>query len=97
MAAYIVNRVNATQWSWLKEYSPATNALIEKHGGKFLVQGGKAVALEGEDPLPAALVIIEFPDTDSAMAWYNEPEYQPLKALRQANADVQLTLVEGLS
>jgi uncharacterized protein (DUF1330 family) len=97
MSAYVVSRVNATQWSWLKQYGAATKSLIEKHGGRYLAQGGKAVALEGAEPLPAALVVIEFPDMASAQAWYADPDYQPLKALRQANAEVELSLVDGLS
>lgn len=96
MSAYVVSRVNATDWSWLKEYGAATKALIEKHGGRYLAQGGKAVALEGDDPLPAALVVMEFPDMESVMAWYEDPDYQPLKALRQASADVELSVVDGL-
>lgn len=97
MSAYVVSRVNASKWSWLKEYGAATKSLVEKHGGRYLAQGGKAVALEGEEPLPAALVVIEFPDMESAMAWYEDPDYQPLKAIRNENADVELSLVEGLS
>ena len=96
MSAYVVGRVNASEWSWLKEYSAATSALIEKHGGRYVAQGGKASALEGSEPLPAAFVIIEFPDVASATAWFEDPEYQPLKALRQANASVELSLIEGV-
>ena len=97
MSAFVISRVNAKRWGWLKEYGAATKALIERHGGRYLAQGGKAAALEGDSPLPAALVVIEFPDMNSAMAWYEDPDYQPLKALRRENADVELALVEGLS
>ena len=97
MSAFVISRVNAKQWGWLKEYGAVTKALIEKHGGRYLAQGGNAMALEGDVTLPAALVVIEFPDMNSAMAWYGDPDYQPLKALRQANADVDFSLVEGLS
>jgi len=97
MSAFVISRVNAEQWGWLKEYGAATKALIERHGGRYLAQGGDATLLEGDVPLPAALVVIEFPDMNSAMAWHDDPDYQPLKALRQANAEVELSLVEGLS
>lgn len=97
MPAYVVNRVNATKWSWLKAYGAPTKAIIEKHGGRYLAQGGETEALEGSGELPAALVVLEFPDMDSAKAWYNDPDYQPLKAIRQANADVEITLIDGLS
>ena len=96
MSAYVINRVNATQWRWLKEYGAPTRAIIEKHGGCYLAQGGTTEELEGKGELPTALVVLEFPDMESAKAWNNDPDYQPLKELRQANADVEIALIDGL-
>ena len=96
MAVYFVGRLKTEDWSWLREYGAATKALIEKHGGRYLAQGGKMEAVEGTQPLPSALVLIEFPDTESAHAWHEDPEYQPLMALRQANSELEMTLVEGV-
>ncbi len=96
MSAYVIGRVNATEWGWLREYGAKTRAIIEKHGGRYLAQGGEMTALEGDEALPSAYTVIEFPDLASAKAWYDDPDYQPLKALRQANARVELTLVDGL-
>lgn len=42
------------------------------------------------------MTIIEFPSPEQALAWYNSPEYAPLKALRLANSSFDTFLVEGL-
>jgi uncharacterized protein (DUF1330 family) len=34
------------------------------------------------DPGLRSVVLIEFPDADSARAWYESAAYQPLKAIR---------------
>lgn len=96
MAVYFVGRLQTDDWSWLSEYGPATKALIEKHGGRYIAQGGKMEAVEGSQPLPSAMVLIEFPDMESAHAWHDDPDYQPLIALRQGKSQLELTLVEGL-
>ena len=96
MSVYLIGRLRTDDWSWLKEYGPATKALIEKHGGRYIVQGGKMENLEGAEELPTAIVIMEFPDAASAHAWHDDPDYQPLAELRQAKSKLELTLVEGL-
>ena len=75
MAVYFIGRLQTDDWSWLKEYGPATTALIEKHGGRYLAQGGRLEAVEGSEALPSAVVLIEFPNTESAHAWHEAFEF----------------------
>lgn len=96
MSAYVIVRLNSSDWSWLREYGQATNELIEKHGGRYLAKGGEMAALEGNEPLPNACTVIEFPDLESARAWYDDPAYQPLKKIREGAADAEIILVDGL-
>jgi uncharacterized protein (DUF1330 family) len=96
MPAYLVGRVDVRNPSWLEEYGPKTAALVEKHGGKYLVRGGDADVVEGTSPAPSALVVIEFPTMQQARAWYADPDYAPLIKLRQTGSDTELILVEGL-
>jgi len=42
-------------------------------------------------------VILEFPSVERAKAWWNSPEYQPLRAIRQRASRGDLLLVEGLA
>lgn len=97
MAAYVIVRVLEVRDSkWLEEYAPKTAALVQKHGGKFLVRGGTKERLEGGGKLPLNVVVLEFPTMERAKAWYNDPDYAPLIKLRQSGCDAELMLVEGV-
>lgn len=45
---------------------------------------------------PSRLVVLEFPDADRARAWWGSLEYSPAKEIRQACADTEMLLVEGV-
>jgi uncharacterized protein (DUF1330 family) len=97
MAAYIIGlgRSAPRGTAWAKEYLPKTAALVAKHGGKALIGGNstpRLLALEGKPPL--AVVILEFPSLELAQAWHDDPDYSPLKQLRQANVDMEVFVVE---
>ena len=96
MAAYIIGRVQMRDPAWVAEYGPKVGELVKKHGGKFIVRGGKMEKLEGKEALPSVTVVLEFPSMDQARAWYNDPAYGPMIALRQTGSDAELTLVEGV-
>jgi len=99
MAAYIIGlrRSEPRGMAWGEEYLPKTAALIAKHGGKVLI-GGNApqalMALEGEAQPLLSVVIVEFPSLEHAQAFYNDPDYAPLKPLRQASIDMEVFVVE---
>ena len=42
-----------------------------------------------------ALIVIEFPDLDSAHAWYESPAYQEILPLRADNSRGDILLVDG--
>jgi uncharacterized protein (DUF1330 family) len=97
MAAYVIVRVlEVRDTAWREEYGPKTAALVQKHGGKFLVRGGAKESLEGGGKLPANIVVLEFPSMERAKAWYNDPAYAPLIKLRQSGCEAELVLVEGV-
>lgn len=63
-------------------------------GLKPLVVYGAMETLEGE--AADGVVVLEFPDRDTAKAWYHSPEYQERAALRQKAAPYRCIMVEGL-
>ena len=71
-------------------------ATIERFGGKFLSRGGVNTPLEGDWP-QRRRVIIEFPTMEAARGWYDSPEYEKPKALRIANSNSRLLLLEGVA
>ncbi len=96
MPAYLIARVEVTDWSRYREYTKATPAAIQRYGGKFIVRGGEVVTLEGE-PEVRRLVIIEFPSMEQAKAFYHSPEYAGAKSLRAGAAVGQFLAVESYS
>jgi uncharacterized protein (DUF1330 family) len=51
--------------------------------------------LEGVASDVTNITMIEFPSMEHARAWYNDPEYAPMKRLRQAGSRLNFLLVEG--
>ena len=84
MAAYcLFDNLEITDPEALADYSTKTLATVEAHGGRYVLAGG-AVELKEGNWQPNHPVIIEFPDLDAANAWYDSPEYAPLKHQRKA-------------
>ena len=93
MKGYVIGEIEVTDPGVYDQYRKQVLATIEKHGGRFLVRGGKAEALEGA--APKRMVVLEFPSVDQARAWYRSPEYAPLITLRQKGSKGRLVLAEG--
>jgi uncharacterized protein (DUF1330 family) len=96
MSAYITANLTITDPSWLESYGPAVNALVEKHGGRYIARDPGVAILEGDAPPPSVAVIIEFPDRAAAEAWYNDADYKPWLEARLAGSNGPLLLVDGL-
>lgn len=94
MPAYIIARVEVTDWERYRQYTKATPEVIGRYGGKFIVRGAESVTLEGE-PEKRRLVIIEFPTLERAKEFYHSLEYTQVKGLRAGAAVGQFLAVEG--
>ena len=95
MAAYVFAQIEVNDPEGYKDYTAITPGLIAKHGGRFLVRGGATEVLEG-DGTDRRIVLIEFPDRETAKGFYDSPEYQAAIKIRQANATGDLWLLEGV-
>ena len=70
--------------------------MIESYGGEYLSRGGEINVLEKDSWEPTRMVLVKFPDKESAMSWYNCEEYQSLKKIRIDNATSTSLIIEGL-
>ena len=95
MPAYIIANIEVTDPEGYKAYTELTPAIIEAHGGKFLVRGGPVVTLEGAQDT-RRLVVLEFPSVAAAQAFYDSEAYSAAKALREGTANALFSLVEGV-
>ena len=94
MAAYVIGEIEVTDQASYEDYRKQVLATVEKHGGRFIVRGGKVEALEGGWS-PKRLVVLEFPSMQKLLTWYRSPEYKPLITLRQKASGGRLIAVEG--
>jgi uncharacterized protein (DUF1330 family) len=94
MPAYIVADIQVTDPAGYDQYRPLAAASIARSGGRFVVRGGKVDLLEGA-PEPERIVVIEFPDADTARRWYGSEEYQKALKIRQSASRGRVFLVEG--
>jgi uncharacterized protein (DUF1330 family) len=94
MAAYVIGEIEVTDPATYDQYRKQVAATVEKHGGRFIVRGGKVEPLEGGWS-PKRLVVLEFPSIEKALAWYRSAEYAPLIKLRQQASRGKLVAVEG--
>src|SRR5688572_21831060 len=93
--AYFLVQSDVTNPTQYADYAKLTPGIVEKFGGKFLTRGGQSMTLEGRQA-PSRVVVIEFPNYARAQAFYNSPEYQKAKKVRDGAATLQVVLVEGL-
>jgi len=96
MAAYVLAEIEIVNPEGYKEYTKVVPGTIAQYGGKFLTRGGNTEVLEGEWP-QRRRVLIEFPSVQAAKAWWDSPEYEKPKAVRKANSNGRLLLLEGVA
>lgn len=95
MAAYMIARVNVTDWDKYNEYIKVTPDIIARYGGRFIVRGGETVTLEGPQE-SWRIVVVEFPDLASAEAFYHSPKYTSAREIRAGAAEAQFVAVAGV-
>lgn len=96
MPAYII--VTATvsdRDAFMAGYAPRAAALLERHGGKYLIRAPGVQVLEGGFGEGGSVVISEWPDRAAALAFWNSPEYTEIRKLRAGIAECQVALIEA--
>src|ERR1700722_5836961 len=92
MAAYVVCGAQVLHPEHMKPYGPQIAHSVATYGGTYLARGAKPVVLEGG---PAHnMLIIEFPDLETARAWYESPEYAAAKKAREGGSNLRLVVVD---
>jgi uncharacterized protein (DUF1330 family) len=95
MAAYLIAEVEVVDSVGYDEYRKGVPATIAAYGGRYLARSGATETLEGKWA-PKRVVILEFPTVAQLKAWYDSPEYRPLRAIRERTATSNLIVTEGL-
>ena len=69
--------------------------MVGHYRGTYWARGGKLDVIEGDLWSPTFIVVVELPEIEEAHRFVNSVEYAPLAALRHANADCTVVIVEG--
>ena len=95
MAALLIIQATVTQRDGYKAYQAAVQRLIGAFGGKLKGTGVGLEVLEGSHDR-RRLVVFEFPSMAAIHAFWNSPEYVPVKKIRQGAAALDVWAVEGI-
>ena len=95
MVGYIIADIKITDPDEYQKYAKQTASTLEPYGGKFIVRGGQPETLEG-DWNAKRVVIIEFPSVEQAKTWYDSPEYEAIKGIRQRSAVSNILIAHGV-
>lgn len=83
MAAYFIAQYVVKDPALYREYSAGAGPTLAAHGAELVSFDVAAVTVEGTPPGPQT-VIIKFPDTKAAKAWYESGAYQAVVGKRLA-------------
>jgi uncharacterized protein (DUF1330 family) len=95
VSAYVIVEIDVENPQAYEEYKPLANESIAKHGGRFVVRGGKTEVWEGE--WDDRIVVLEFESLDAARAWYFSDDYQAAAALRHQSSKGRMVAAEGVA
>jgi uncharacterized protein (DUF1330 family) len=96
MAAYVISEVEMLDEDSFENYRNLAKASIEKHDGRYLVRAALPEAAEGDWPSQRRLVILEFPDMDTARRWYSSEDYAQALVFRDRALTRRLVFVDGI-
>jgi uncharacterized protein (DUF1330 family) len=94
MPAYVIAETDIHDPERYERYRAAVPETIAAFGGRVIARGGDIGVLEGQWH-PKRLVLLEFDDLEAARRWYESPEYQDVKRLRDGAATLNIVAVEG--
>ena len=78
----------------MRNTAPLLGRRPKEHGGEILANSNWEI-LQGDGSLRSG-ALMRFPDHETALSWYNSPEYQQLIDVRSVAMDARFSLLDGL-
>ena len=95
MSAYVIVEFTVNDPDvYRDQYSAMAGRTAKEYGGEALANSNWEI-LHG-DPMLSSGAIMRFPDHETALRWYNSPEYQQLIDDRSVAMDARFSLLDGL-
>lgn len=95
MKAYIIIDLKIVEIDGFMEYVARIPELIEKYGGKYLVQGVEPIVIEGAAAEPPYSVVLEFPSKTVAESFLEERSQSDLHEIWGRTTNSRILLAEG--
>ena len=93
--AYVIGEIDIRDEApFDREYVPPAAKAVVDGGGKYIVRGGRSVALYGGPP--KRLAIMAFESLEKAEATFRSPAYTDAKKVGDKYATFRIYAVEGL-
>ena len=95
MSAYLIVEFKVKDPDIYREkYASIAGKTAKEYGAEALANSNWEL-LYGDGSLTSG-ALMRFPDRESALSWYNSPEYQQLIEIRGEAMDVRFSLLDGL-
>ena len=94
MAALLIVQATVVEREAYKRYQAAVQPLMASFGGKLKGTGVGLEVLEGSHD-GRRLVVFEFPSMDAIHGFWDSPQYQKVKQLREGAATIDVWAVPG--
>lgn len=95
MSVYLLADIKVTNDAWVPTYAATAHDFVHRHGGRYLSRSGRVKTTEGS-PLDTTLIaIMEFPSTEAAEAFLNDPDYAPYAEARRGGSESRFQLIDN--
>jgi len=95
VTAYVIYQGDVLDPAQYEVYKQQAALSVAAAGGRYVVRGGDATALEGKLP-EGRTVVLAFPTRQAALDWYHGQEYTVARQLREGAARATLYVVDGV-
>jgi uncharacterized protein (DUF1330 family) len=94
VTAYVIARVAVHDRTPCDRYAAAFLPVLRRYGGRLLSADEAPESMDGDDT--RKVVLLAFDTAEAARAWAASPEYQAIARDRDAGADVEAVLAQGV-
>lgn len=93
MTTYMIAEITVRDRPQYNSYVREVAEVVSRHGGRYLIRGGRVVPLSGGWN-PERIIVIEFPSLEDAQRCFCSEEYQRIAPLREASTISRGVLIE---
>ena len=94
MSVYMIIQITILNHDLYARYVEEVPKIIKKHGGRYLVRGGKVVPMFGSWN-PERIVLIEFETMEQLRNCFDSPEYLKIAPFRENSTVTESIIVYG--